>query len=211
MFRLARMTFFGTYRGGAEKEAHIHESPLTMTLPLWILAGFSLVAGALGVPAALGGSNLVSKFLEPALGVVHEHEMSHALEYTLMGLSVAVAVGGILLALRWYGQPGSTPDVVSAPARAFCEKTGGLGRLIGNRWNVDEGIEALVLSPFRKIGAFLWRGFDALFIDGIVNASAFLVELTGDLMRFFTTGNVRNYALSFSFGILLLAVFVWMR
>ncbi len=211
MFRLARMTFFGEFRGGAEKEAHIHESPATMTVPLWILAAGSLLVGFLGVPAALGGENRFIRFLEPALAHVPEHEMSHALEYTLMLLSVGVAAAGLILALRWYGQPGASVEVPSAPARAFCEKTGGLGKLIADKWNVDEGIEALVLSPFRKIGAFLWRGFDALFIDGIVNASAFLVELTGDLMRFFTTGNVRNYALSFSFGILLLAVFVWMR
>ena len=84
---------------------------------------------------------------------------------------------------------GAAPEAVVAAGRsAFYEKTGALGRLVANKWNVDEGIEALVLSPFRKIGTFLWRGFDALFIDGIANASAFLVELTGDLLRFFTTG-----------------------
>ena len=76
---------------------------------------------------------------------------------------------------------------------------------------MDEGIEALVLSPFRKIGTFLWRGFDALFIDGIANASAFLVELAGDLMRFFTTGHVRNYALAFSLGALVFVLYVWVR
>ena len=76
---------------------------------------------------------------------------------------------------------------------------------------MDEGIEALVLSPFRKIGTFLWRGFDALFIDGIANASAFLVELAGDLLRFFTTGHVRNYALTFALGIAVLIVYVWVR
>jgi NADH-quinone oxidoreductase subunit L len=82
---------------------------------------------------------------------------------------------------------------------------------VANKWNVDEGLEKLVYGPFRRLGRFLWRGFDALFIDGIANASAFLVELAGDLLRFFTTGNVRNYALSFSLGVVVLLVYVWVR
>ena len=77
--------------------------------------------------------------------------------------------------------------------------------------DLPERIEAAVLAPFRKIGTFLWRGFDSLVIDGVINASAFLVELTGDLLRFFTTGNVRNYALSFTLGVLALAIYVFLR
>ena len=120
-------------------------------------------------------------------------------------------LAGIVLAWRWYGQRGATQEVPSAAAQAFYAKSGVLGRLVTNRWFVDEGIEAGVLAPFRKIGTFLWRGIDALFIDGIANASAFLVELTGDLVRFFTTGNVRNYALGFSLGVLVLTVYVFLR
>ncbi len=211
MFRLARMTFYGEFRGGAEAEKRVHESPATMTVPLIVLAAGSILVGFLGVPEALGGSNRFVSFLAPSLATAHPHHLSHATEYVLMALSVAVAAAGILLAWRWYGRKGATPEVPSAAAQAFYEKSGALGRLVANRWFVDEGIEAAVLSPFRKIGTFLWRGFDSLVIDGIVNASAFLVELTGDLVRFFTTGNVRNYALSFSLGVLVLALYVFLR
>ena len=211
MFRLARMTFYGEFRGSAEAEKHVHESPATMTIPLVVLAAGSLLVGFLGVPEALGGSNRFVSFLAPSLATAHPHHLSHATEYVLMGLSIVVAVGGWVLAWRWYGQKGATPEVPSEAAQAFYEKTGALGRLVTNKWFVDEGIEAAVLSPFRKIGTFLWRGFDSLVIDGVVNASAFLVELTGDLVRFFTTGNVRNYALSFSLGVLVLALYVFLR
>jgi NADH-quinone oxidoreductase subunit L len=211
MFRLARMTFYGDFRGPKDAQDRVHESPATMTVPLVVLAFFSVVVGFLGVPEALGGSNRFVEFLAPSLAVAHPHEVSHATEYLLMGLSVAAALAGIVLAWRWYGAPGATAEVPSAAAQAFHAKTGLLGRLVENKWFVDEGIEAGVLAPFRRIGTFLWRGFDALFIDGIVNASAFLVELTGDLVRFFTTGNVRNYALSFTLGVLVLAIYVFLR
>ncbi|MHB8800490.1 MAG: NADH-quinone oxidoreductase subunit L [Thermoanaerobaculia bacterium] len=211
MFRLARMTFYGEFRGTPEAEKHVHESPATMTVPLIVLAAGSILVGFLGVPEALGGSNRFVSFLAPSLATAQPHHLSHATEYVLMALSVAVAAAGILLAWRWYGQRGATQEVPSVAAQAFYEKTGVVGRLVENRWFVDEGIEAAVLSPFRKIGTFLWRGFDALVIDGTVNASAFLVELTGDLARFFTTGNVRNYALSFTLGVLVLALYVFLR
>jgi len=211
MFRLARMTFYGEFRGTEEAEGRVHESPATMTVPLIVLAAGSVLVGFLGVPEALGGSNRFVSFLAPSLATAHPHHLSHATEYVLMALSIAVALAGIAIAWRWYGQRGATQEVPSAAAQAFYEKTGALGRLVTNKWYVDEGIEAAVLSPFRKIGTFLWRGFDSLFIDGIANASAFLVELAGDLLRFFTTGNVRNYALGFSLGVLALALYVFLR
>lgn len=214
MFRLIRMTFYGEFRGTAEEEHHLHESPATMTLPLWVLGILSCIAGLVGIPAALGATNLSERFLEPVVGKPTFVELSHGTEGLLMVISVFVALGGILWAWRWYaGRPEPTATgLVAFPApRAFSEKSGLLGRLVADRWNVDEGIESLVLNPFRKLGAFLWRGFDALLIDGIVNASAFLVELAGDLMRFFTTGNVRNYALSFSLGVLVFVLYVWVR
>ncbi|MGA7990339.1 MAG: NADH-quinone oxidoreductase subunit L [Thermoanaerobaculia bacterium] len=208
MCRLVAMTFFGKPRGHTE---HAHESPATMTIPLWILAGFSVVTGFLGVPAALGGSDRIGRFLEASVAHPEIHEMSHGLEIGLMALSLVVALAGLTAAWRWYGRADGPAEAVSPQAHAFFEKAGIAGRLVANKWNVDEGIEALVLSPFRKIGTFLWRGFDALVIDGIANASAFLVELAGDLMRFFTTGHVRNYALAFSLGALVFILYVWVR
>jgi NADH-quinone oxidoreductase subunit L len=215
MFRLVRMTFAGEFRGIHEKEHHLHESPATMTVPLWILAAGSVVAGLIWVP--FGVSNLFPRFLAPSLAEAPEHELSHGVELGLMALSLAAAVAGIALAVKWYtGRPApahaatlSAEQVVVSPAAAaFCEKAGALGTLVKKKWLVDEGIEAGLLSPFRGIGRVLWKGMDALVIDGLANASAFLVELSGDLLRFFTTGNVRNYALGFTLGALALVAFV---
>jgi NADH-quinone oxidoreductase subunit L len=211
MFRLISMTFWSAPRGDHHAHEHAHESPATMTVPLWILAAFSVVAGLVGIPAALGGSDRIGRFLEASVAHPEIHEMSHGAELGLMALSLAVALSGIGLALAWYRRASGPVEAVSAQAQPFYEKTGTLGKLVAHKWNVDEGIEALVLSPFRKIGTFLWRGFDALFIDGIANASAFLVELLGDLLRFFTTGHVRNYALAFALGFAALVAYVWIR
>ncbi len=183
-----------------------------MTVPLVVLAFFSVVAGFLGVPEAIGGSNRfivvprpVARRGAPARGHPPDRVDPHG-PLGRRRRSPASSSPGAGTA-----RPGPPPQVPSAQANAFYLKTGVLGRLVENRWFVDEGIEAGVLAPFRKIGTFLWRGFDSLVIDGVVNASAFLVELTGDLVRFFTTGNVRNYALSFTLGVLALAIYVFLR
>jgi NADH-quinone oxidoreductase subunit L len=65
MFRLIYLTFWSPSRMSHEAEHHVHESPKTMTVPLMVLAFFSITAGFLGVPKALGGSNVFERFLEP--------------------------------------------------------------------------------------------------------------------------------------------------
>jgi NADH-quinone oxidoreductase subunit L len=87
MYRLMSLTFFGTYRGQAwgkeadhghdttvaepaQADAHgawhgPHESPRSMTFPLMALAVGAIVAGLVGVPAALKGSNAIEHFLAP--------------------------------------------------------------------------------------------------------------------------------------------------
>jgi len=65
MFRLMYLTFHGRPRMSHEVEHHIHESPISMTAPLVVLALFAIVAGWLGWPHTLGGSDRFTTFLEP--------------------------------------------------------------------------------------------------------------------------------------------------
>jgi len=159
-------------------------------------------ATALELAGLAGDGALVDELLAPTV---------RALELageSALPLDVAAAERyfGRAVALAPSGMAGR-PSLLVAWAEALAQG----GDLSHAARLLDEGIEALVLSPFRKIGTFLWRGFDSLVIDGIANASAFLVELAGDLMRFFTPGHVRNYALAFSLGALFFVLYVWVR
>ena len=73
---------------------------------------------------------------------------------------------------------------------------------------MDELYDVLIVRPFTWLARMLWKVVDVLIIDGVLNAAAFLVELTGDLLRFLQTGNVRNYALSLFLGLVGLVVLV---
>ncbi|NOZ93614.1 MAG: NADH-quinone oxidoreductase subunit L, partial [Acidobacteria bacterium] len=95
-------------------------------------------------------------------------------------------------------------------ARNLAERFPFAYKLLLNKYWVDEIYEALVVKPIYRAAMFCWKGVDVILIDGImVNGTAFMTELTGDILRFLQTGNVRNYALSVAMGVLLLIVILW--
>ena len=226
MSRQVIMTFWGRFRGGAEMEKHLHESAPSMTVPLIILAAGSVVAGFVGVPAALGGANRIEHFLEPAIyagghGPAPIPHASYAVEYALMGLSVALAAAGIWFAYRRYWA-GPTRDAALAGSRAY--------RTLLNKYYVDEIYDATAVQGTVRGGEGLYR-FDQKVVDGAVNGSASFTRLTGDLsdlsdqnlvdravnlvaeilaaastrFRRLQTGLFQNYALLMLFAVVLLA------
>jgi NADH-quinone oxidoreductase subunit L len=209
MFRMVSRVFAGGFRGTPEQEHHVHESPRSMTVPLVILAALAAVGGFVGLPAVFGeGANKIQAFLSPIFlpiaehGEGAEHALSHATEWLLMGLSVAVAATGIGLAWKWYAKEGGrVPERLAASFPATYA-------LVAEKFRVDEIYDAIIVRPFNALARFCWKVIDVLIIDGLLNAAAFLVELVGDLLRFLQTGNVRNYALSFLLGVVALMLIV---
>ncbi|MFV2071182.1 MAG: NADH-quinone oxidoreductase subunit L, partial [Thermoanaerobaculales bacterium] len=83
-------------------------------------------------------------------------------------------------------------------------------KLLFNKYWVDEIYDAVVIKPIHRLALLCWKIIDVLIIDTLfVNGTAFTVELSGDLLRFLQTGNVRNYALSVALGVLALALILW--
>ena len=220
MFRAVYMTFHGSFRGSDEVSHHLHESPRSMTTPLVVLGALSVVGGFLGIPGQLfhrAGWNLMERVLEPIVlpfgGAAHaagsvEHAKSavgFGTEWLLVAISVAVGFGGWMIARHFY--TGAT--AFSAPRRV-AERLPFLHKLLLNKYWVDELYDAIVVTPIHRIAVFLWRVVDQLIIDSIcVNGIAFAVELTGDVLRFAQTGNVRNYALAVAATALALAAYLW--
>jgi NADH-quinone oxidoreductase subunit L len=206
MFRAVHLTFHGSFRGTHEQEHHLHESPWVMVVPLIILCVGAVVAGWVGIPEALGGHAAFAHHLEPVIadvGVERAHHLSHETEYILMAVSVLVAIAGIFLATRlWGGQRGVTGD------EAFVRRLPRLHRLLADKYRVDEIYDRWVIRPIAWVARMLWKAIDTLVIDGSIHVGAFITEITGDLGRLTTTGNVRNYALYFFLGVL--ALFGWM-
>ncbi|MCZ7650868.1 MAG: hypothetical protein M5U13_06785 [Thermoanaerobaculia bacterium] len=149
--------------------------------------------------------NWLHHWLEPVVrplsGAGH-HGLTLGVEWALILGSVAVAVAGILVARRLWGRRGVGAD------DAFAAKLPRVQRTLSNKYWVDELYDAILIRPLAAVARFFWKVVDTLVIDGSLHVGAFLTEITGDLGRFSTTGNVRNYALYFFAGLLFL--FWWM-
>ena len=124
MWRLMNMTFYGKSRVAPEVASHIHESPVSMTGPLTVLAVGSVFAGWLGVPKlwTAFGENFrgFEHWLEPvfataAVEAAKEGEHSASIEWTLMFTSIGIAIAGILIARYFYHREARDPRCASAP------------------------------------------------------------------------------------------------
>ncbi|HUP50335.1 MAG TPA: NADH-quinone oxidoreductase subunit L [Thermoanaerobaculia bacterium] len=201
MFRLYFLTFSGRFRGTPEQETHIHESPPSMTVPLVILAFLSMVGGMIGLPHVLG-HNWIGESLHPVIlemPSAHGLYISATVEWMVMAMSTVLAIAGFVLARKLYREREVPAD------QAFAERLPRLARAVENKYYVDEAYEKVIVQPLEIGSRFLWKIIDA-FIDGIAAMIAFVVRGFGDLLRFFQTGNVRNYALMFFIGVV---VFMW--
>jgi NADH-quinone oxidoreductase subunit L len=174
MFRLVNMTFFGESRVSHDAEHHLHESPPSMTVPLMILAGLSIVGGWIGWPAVLGGSDRFAQFLEPVIATHAEgeaHALSHATEYGLMAISVLIALAGIWLAYQLYIRKPSVPAMLAA-------NFGKVYNLLYNKYYVDQIYDAMFVNRAKDLGNAL-GAFDRGIIDGLgVNGSGWVTRLS---------------------------------
>jgi NADH-quinone oxidoreductase subunit L len=180
MFRLVFLTFFGECRADHHTVEHLHESSPWMTMPLVVLAVGSVGAGFLGVPAALGGSNLFEHWLAPVMAhgahATHAEHVHHdlTLEYGLMAASVGVALAGIFLAWLMYHRKAVRPEAFAAVAGGWAYKA------VYNKYWVDEAYYALFLGGTLALARVLaW--FDRNVIDGAVNASALVTRLASQV------------------------------
>ena len=222
MFRLLFLTFWGKERMDEHTKHHIKESPKNVVYPLAVLAGLSAIGGLIGLPGWTGLSNKFEHFLEPVLRVPESAEpvVHHAgQELLFTGLSIGIALLGILIAYRFYVVKPGTADRITDKIRGFY-------RLVYRKYFVDELYDALFVNRVKNLGnAFYF--VDSKFVDGAVNGTAAstrgistvsklfdtyvvdgLVNLIGSVnmglnrvATSFQTGIVQRYALISVFGI----------
>jgi NADH-quinone oxidoreductase subunit L len=194
MFRLFATTFSGKFRGTHEQEHHLHESPSAITIPLIVLAFLAVVAGFLGIPEAIApNAHWLAKYLSPVLGGegAGGHEVSHGTEIGLMVLSSVLALAVSLGA--WFRFK-SKPELNEAT---------GFGKVLANKWYVDELYNALIVKPLDLLERLLvW--IEKNIIDAIVNGVGRLVHYGSRQLRLIQSGQVGGYVLLMVVGIIVL-------
>ncbi|HUJ21992.1 MAG TPA: NADH-quinone oxidoreductase subunit L [Bryobacteraceae bacterium] len=188
MFRLMNMTFYGKSHVAAEVEAHVHESPASMTIPLSVLAFGSFAAGWIGTPKLWGLAGWFHGFeqwLEPAFAsaaadAAPEGAHDASVEWILMAVSVAVALIGISIARYFYHRRPEIPDRIQARWKPL------YGVLL-NKWYVDELYDFLFVNGLAKGGGNVAAAFDRDVIDGGVNGAGWLARFSSSFSIWWDT------------------------
>ena len=201
MFRMYFLTFHGNFRGTDDQFSHVHESPFAMTLPLILLAALSVIGGWVGIPAVfIENGHLLADFLEPIYAAV-QHEstgmhLSHSMELIMMAVVVILIIVSILAAKSMFAKEGLKE-----------EKSSAFGKMLENKWYVDELYNSIIVQPVNHISSFFSRIIDTKIIDGAVNGVGKLIHFSARQMRLLQSGQVGSYVLIMVISIIIFFIF----
>ena len=203
MTRQVIMVFYGeakwkdnAHDHGAHGDFEPHESPKIMLFPLVVLAGLSVVGGAMQLPFSKK-LHFLEHWLAP---VVEESEANisktwaYENKYVLLVIAILIAATGIAAAFAVYGK-----KKVKAVEP----------RVLEQAWFYDAGAAKLVGGPGRAtFNAVAWA--DSRIVDGAVNGTATLVRNIAGQVRKSQNGFTRVYAALMAVGaVALLAWFLF--
>jgi NADH-quinone oxidoreductase subunit L len=201
MFRMYFLTFHGNFRGTDDQQHHLHESPAAMTFPLVVLALLSIVGGWVGIPAVfMENAHRLSNYLSPVFAASH-HEtahqsISHSMELAMMAGIVALIAISIFAAKTMFAKEGLSE-----------EKSSGFGKLLENKWYVDEIYDTIIVQPINHLSSFSSRIIDNKIIDGTVNGVGKILQFSARQFRLLQSGQVGSYVLIMVVSIILFFIF----
>ena len=201
MFRMYFLTFHGNFRGTDDQQHHLHESPAAMTFPLVVLALLSIVGGWVGIPAVfMENAHRLSNYLSPVFAPSH-HEtahqsISHSMELAMMAGVVALIAISIFAAKTMFAKEGLSE-----------EKSSGFGKLLENKWYVDEIYDTIIVQPINHLSSFSSRIIDNKIIDGTVNGVGKILQFSARQFRLLQSGQVGSYVLIMVVSIILFFIF----
>ena len=191
MTRLVVVAFSGMPRGDAVFEAH--ESPKTMTTPLWLLAIPSVIAGMWGI----------DYFLSGMFSNTHAHDVPFydALFAPINHNAFAAGFGLLAVAFGHVFAKKLYSDAVSDPLPL---KIGLFARIMRDRFYFDE-IYAILIKITQEAFAVVADWFDRWIVAGLfVRGASGFTDLFGRALRLLQTGNLQTYAFWLAAGIVII-------
>lgn len=186
IFRLYFRVFSGVPRGIS---LHAHESPKNMTLPLWVLAFFALLAG---LPGSSWNHHALQDFLSG-----HENS-AHAVPLSVILFSSAASLCGILLAFLFFSNEKLRRRAAAAlaPFRNLMEFLG---------WRLPDSA-AKGIGTGCSAAAKSASLSDRILIDSFVLLPGTLFQLAAAVGRRIQTGFIQNYLLIAFTGVIAILV-----
>ncbi len=198
MFRLYFRVFEGPLK--VPEGVHVHDVPPTMAAALIPLGILSVVGGVINLPGVL----TLEHFLEPVVGEAQVPE--GAIAWVLGGLAFVAGALGIALARAVYLSRAS-----SLRRRKAYSRAPGLVDAARDKFYIDRIYGYGIVAPGKALSSYLANVFDPRYVDGIVTGTGRLVARASENLRGIQTGYVRNYALVFLSGAVVILVIQLVR
>ena len=218
IFRMIFMTFHGKTQLSAQKQSSLKESPVTILVPLILLAVVAIVSGLLFFKLALTPNqtdyngifgHTISQYIQPALGnitvvaaIASEAQTKTPWDFIVHSIhSIAfwLALSGVLFSYILYVLFPRVPKL-------FTKIKSGIGIIhfiLVKKYFIEYFYDIVFVKGLLLLSKFFWVVIDIFIIDKIaVHGSAKLIHLTGNTLRKMQRGYIFDYALVLLIGVL---------
>ena len=193
-WRLLFLTFHGENRSNSKTYDHAHESPLVMTVPLFILATGSIFSGIFFADYFIGYYK--KEFWDNAILLTESSHKYLPLTQSLISKS-AVAIG-ILVCVLIYSNNLNR-------AKNLSYNLDPLYSLSKNKWYVDELYHKVFVLTFFKLANFFWKKGDEKTIDGLgPNGVSWIISKSSSYVSLFQSGYLFHYAFAMLGGLVII-------
>jgi len=193
-WRLLFMTFHGENRSDSKTFQRAHESPLVMTLPLFLLAFGSIFVGMFFANFYIG--KLQYTFWGEAIAL-HEGKHHYLPFIQTFIVKSSVAIGVMLAAIIYFYK--------SYLSKNLAHNLYPLYSISLNKWYVDELYNSIFIKPYFLLANLFWKKGDEKIIDGYgPNGITKIVLVSSNYLSRFQSGYLYHYAFAMLGGLVII-------
>ena len=204
-WRVLLLTFHGNFNSSKEVLDHVHESPIVMLIPLFVLAFGAVFSGWYFYNDFVGYN--WKEFWGDSILISEKHKafkLAHYVPLWVKYLPIFLAILGILCAYLFYVLNPNLPKILS-------KKFSLIYNLFFNKWYFDELYDYLFVKSFIKFGNFFWKKGDEGTIDRFgPNGISKLVKNISSKSIIIQSGYIYHYAFAMLIGLVVLITWLLM-
>ena len=204
-WRVLLLTFHGDFNSSKEVLDHVHESPIVMLIPLFVLALGAIFSGWYFYNDFVGYN--WKEFWGNSIFISEKHKafkLAHYVPLWVKYLPIFLAILGIICAYLFYILNPNLPKILS-------KKFSPIYNLFYNKWYFDELYDYLFVKSFIKFGNFFWKKGDEGTIDRFgPNGISNLVKNISSKSIIIQSGYIYHYAFAMLIGLVVLITWLLM-
>tara|TARA_B100000963_G_scaffold288713_1_gene257997 strand:- start:1022 stop:2929 length:1908 start_codon:yes stop_codon:yes gene_type:complete len=198
-WRLIYKTFHGKYRGQNDQFDKIHESPLVILIPLFLLTIGAVLSGYFFKDLFIGTD--YQNFWRASIFFKDEFVLKHP---PLWFLSITPICGLVIIAASYFLYVKNQQILEN-----FKNSNQPLYNFLLNKWYFDEIYDLIFTRPAKAIGTFFWSKGDIKFIDGYgPNGFAKIIKIISERAVLFQSGYLYHYAFVILIGLTILLTYL---